>query len=460
MKSTPVQVAAQAVQLILSLVLLTHLTYAQGLYPQASTRLLESSDLEGKSKLELKIMRNEIFARYGYMFKTDDMKKHFGAQSWYRPSAADVSSRLTQIEKKNIEFIKQYEQGASTPTSNGKLEYNGRAVLKVVPYVDGGLMAGATTGFAVIALKDQQSSWVVVPIDLAEKIEVPFDHDADWSDANKQFDEQIHALSAKDILESINGDPVLTGKGKLPILSGSPGGEGEIGEATLEGKIAGLWREKESYWGDFRLGILPSRTFSAPVKMPSKQSPGRLDDAIISEVLNVESIGAGKATKRGIWFINADGMHTFYSANGNFFYTPPSGKVVKYVAVGSAAFAVLVNENGTNSWILYTSESSDGRKLPIDPSFTLKAEIHSCDNDVDDFCSVFSVFKGRDLRHVVSMDPFGMYTFPKGTAQKDGDYSFTIPGKGTLIVGDCEGIQLRLVNEQEEEVSLDEFLEQ
>ena len=54
-------------------------------------------------------MRNEIFARHGYIFQTNDMKAHFKSQDWYIPKYNDVNSMLTDIEIKNIELIKRYE---------------------------------------------------------------------------------------------------------------------------------------------------------------------------------------------------------------------------------------------------------------------------------------------------------------------------------------------------------------
>jgi hypothetical protein len=54
-------------------------------------------------------MRNEIFARHGYIFKTNDMKLYFESQAWYSPKYEDVTSFLTEIEKGNIELIKRYE---------------------------------------------------------------------------------------------------------------------------------------------------------------------------------------------------------------------------------------------------------------------------------------------------------------------------------------------------------------
>jgi hypothetical protein len=99
--------------------------HAQGKYQLASQRELTAADLRGKSGAELKIMRNEIFARYGYIFKTRDMKDYFAGQPWYRPTAADVTSKLSVIEKKNVELIKRFE-GSKTVSGGGK---SGQAII-------------------------------------------------------------------------------------------------------------------------------------------------------------------------------------------------------------------------------------------------------------------------------------------------------------------------------------------
>lgn len=80
-----------------------------GSYPEGSSRYLSGGELASKSCSELQVMRNEIFARHGYIFKTDDMRGYFSRQSWYRPRAADVSGELSAVEKSNAQTIKQYE---------------------------------------------------------------------------------------------------------------------------------------------------------------------------------------------------------------------------------------------------------------------------------------------------------------------------------------------------------------
>jgi len=80
-----------------------------GKFPQGSERLLSSADLSGLSKYDLKIMRNEIFARHGYIFMTNDMKNYFQNQSWYTPRYSNVTAMLTSTEQKNVALIKRYE---------------------------------------------------------------------------------------------------------------------------------------------------------------------------------------------------------------------------------------------------------------------------------------------------------------------------------------------------------------
>ncbi|MET0391513.1 MAG: YARHG domain-containing protein [Chitinophagaceae bacterium] len=83
-----------------------------GEYPQASARELVPEDVENLMKDELETMRNEIFARHGYCFKRKEMRQYFESEDWYVPDNVDVRSKLTAVEKKNIELIKRYEQYA------------------------------------------------------------------------------------------------------------------------------------------------------------------------------------------------------------------------------------------------------------------------------------------------------------------------------------------------------------
>ena len=84
-------------------------SYSQpaGLYPFTSQRKVTYDDIAYLSSSELRIMRNEIYARHGYIFKSKDLRNYFLSQGWYEPMTYDVV--LSTIEQYNVNFIKQYE---------------------------------------------------------------------------------------------------------------------------------------------------------------------------------------------------------------------------------------------------------------------------------------------------------------------------------------------------------------
>ncbi len=82
---------------------------APGRYPLTSQRLLIDDDLKDMSKADLRIMRNEIYARHGLIFQAADMQNYFSAQSWYSAQYDNVINMLSNIEKNNIAMIRKYE---------------------------------------------------------------------------------------------------------------------------------------------------------------------------------------------------------------------------------------------------------------------------------------------------------------------------------------------------------------
>ncbi|GAB1856462.1 hypothetical protein MHTCC0001_12970 [Flavobacteriaceae bacterium MHTCC 0001] len=81
-----------------------------GKYVEASLRYLKAEELERLTQEELKIMRNEIFARYGLKFKSGGlMEKYFKQKKWYRSQHESVTEFLTDLELANIQLIKKTE---------------------------------------------------------------------------------------------------------------------------------------------------------------------------------------------------------------------------------------------------------------------------------------------------------------------------------------------------------------
>ena len=86
-----------------------HGTDSKNPYAWLKERLATENDLIGRTKEDIKIMRNTIFAMHGYIFKSQDVKEYFSKKSWYKPQKEDVNSELSAIENKNIQFLKSHE---------------------------------------------------------------------------------------------------------------------------------------------------------------------------------------------------------------------------------------------------------------------------------------------------------------------------------------------------------------
>lgn len=84
------------------------------LLPDSATRRLTEADLTGMTREQLRLARNEIYARRGRKFSDKSLKDYFGAQAWYRGriSGRDFNEKtmLNLVEQANVEVIKSYEK--------------------------------------------------------------------------------------------------------------------------------------------------------------------------------------------------------------------------------------------------------------------------------------------------------------------------------------------------------------
>jgi len=81
-----------------------------GKFPFTSTKEVTDEDLKGLSDKDIKIMKNEILARHGFIFSDKEMKDYFSAQKWYSGKTQNVDKLLTPQEKRNIENIEAFEK--------------------------------------------------------------------------------------------------------------------------------------------------------------------------------------------------------------------------------------------------------------------------------------------------------------------------------------------------------------
>jgi hypothetical protein len=72
-------------------------------------KLIAETMLRGLSLHELRLLRNEMYARHGRVFKTLWLQQYFGGQVWYDPNEEFKDEELTGSDKTNVETIVAYE---------------------------------------------------------------------------------------------------------------------------------------------------------------------------------------------------------------------------------------------------------------------------------------------------------------------------------------------------------------
>lgn len=72
-------------------------------------------DLVDLSLKELKIKRNEIYARKGKKFKSKELQKYFGQFDWYKPQYENVVNMLNKQDHENIAKVKKAENLLKVP---------------------------------------------------------------------------------------------------------------------------------------------------------------------------------------------------------------------------------------------------------------------------------------------------------------------------------------------------------
>lgn len=92
--------------------------------PDSSRRLLTTDDLTNLTPWELKVARNEIYARHGRPFKYADLKCYFQGKSWYRVNSRFSDKLLNTYEQKNVVKILNYEKQIHSPITTKDMGCN------------------------------------------------------------------------------------------------------------------------------------------------------------------------------------------------------------------------------------------------------------------------------------------------------------------------------------------------
>lgn len=80
------------------------------LLPDSDVYLYSAEELQDYDKDTLALMRNEILARHGYVFKKEVYRNYFSGKSWYSEDPDFDYNSLNAVEMENVETIKKLEE--------------------------------------------------------------------------------------------------------------------------------------------------------------------------------------------------------------------------------------------------------------------------------------------------------------------------------------------------------------
>jgi hypothetical protein len=95
-----------------------HVAISPGDMELFENKLISDQMLRGLSLHELRLLRNEIYARHGRIFKTVWIQQYFGGQSWYDAKEDFKDEEISGSDKTNIETIVKYENKLHDSISN------------------------------------------------------------------------------------------------------------------------------------------------------------------------------------------------------------------------------------------------------------------------------------------------------------------------------------------------------
>lgn len=243
---------------------ISSMTQGAGLYLWTSSRLITTADLQGLSNQQLDIMRNEIYARHGWIFQNPYFNKYFRSQSWYHPKqiAVDIKStdqeianKLSSIEVENVAKILAYENGQSNTSSEGNSADNVLVTLAVgtnsdLQYVHD-LIDGGYFGPESFCMRSDGSFYL---LDTAKDRVLSYDAagQKEWEYNCGDLSAMYIATGPDDSVYVLDGDRGIIGVIKpLPAASNSS----RLQEQMMKYGITGLDLEPLATFGVTKAGV-------------------------------------------------------------------------------------------------------------------------------------------------------------------------------------------------------------
>lgn len=122
--------------------------------PKTGQEINISSKIDSLEVLEispenLRLLRNEIFARHGYIFQSQELTEHFSNFDWYHPRLTldEIGLKLSETDRYNISLIKSIENNEEQKFINWDNEI--QSYLNLIPKIKLPLYFECDDGFDV-----------------------------------------------------------------------------------------------------------------------------------------------------------------------------------------------------------------------------------------------------------------------------------------------------------------------
>lgn len=181
--------------------------------PECDTRVYTKEELSVLSAEELRLARNEIYARHGRIFSAEDLKNYFQSKSWYTPQYegtefdAKGDSILNEYEIANRNLIVELEDGTTKNTVEKYIWVNRARIENGKCYLEGDYIDLVDTGeeceFHYDIVTEEKNITAIIDADTQYEY---------WSDMEDVYQTITGGLSAYDnyILEvKVKGDQVI-----------------------------------------------------------------------------------------------------------------------------------------------------------------------------------------------------------------------------------------------------------
>jgi len=74
--------------------------------------VMNAAELQDRSRAELRVMRNEVYAHHGRVFQDAELQNYFSKKTWYRQNPAYSDELLTEVDRENARVIQEFENRA------------------------------------------------------------------------------------------------------------------------------------------------------------------------------------------------------------------------------------------------------------------------------------------------------------------------------------------------------------